>query len=131
MRAIQLLTLALLATAVRADNFSNISISAEVLENFDSNHPERLPVPGCSVDGQGTTSASASFACEFNNVEYSGSGFAETGLGPYGIGAEVGVGASGNDLSSTPPLAAVRIIQVPPAVLGLPHLLQFNETGLS
>jgi hypothetical protein len=105
MRAIQLLTLALLATAVKADNFSNTFFTAGIFEN-PFNFPKRLPVLGCSVDAQGTTSAGGSFGCDFTNVRYRGGGGAETGIGPFGIGVSVGLNADGSNFPSQPFLAA-------------------------
>jgi hypothetical protein len=105
MRSVHLIAmLALLATAAKADTFSYVSVTADVLEGFHFNPPTRL---GCGGDAQGTTSASISFACDFMATDhlgsqeiqvheyYSGSAEAETGVGPYGIGESLSLSVYG------------------------------------
>jgi hypothetical protein len=103
----------LLATAAMADTFSYVSVTADVI-----NAPAGL---GCGGDAQGTTSVSISFACDFMATEYWGSqeiqvheyysGYAEakTGVGPYGIGAILDVGANGKNDSYEPFRAAFAL----------------------
>jgi len=104
MRSIHLIAMfALLATAVRADTFSYVSVTADVLEGYHFNPPTRL---GCGGDAQGTTSVSISFACDYMATYYSGYAEAETGVGPYGIGASMVLRANGNNDPYEPPRAA-------------------------
>src|SRR5579862_2909046 len=110
MRSIQWIALALLATSASADTISNVSVSAFV-EQDPLGQGSR--VPGCGGDATGTTSASITFACDFIATEtqvhelYSGFSEAETGVGPYGIGASVDLQAGGNNSESEPTRVAV------------------------
>ena len=105
MRSIHLIAmLPLLAAAARADTFSYVSVTADVLEGLQFDPPTRL---GCGGDAQGTTSASISFACDFIATDhlgsqeiqvheyYRGSAEAETGVGPYGIGESMSLSVYG------------------------------------
>jgi hypothetical protein len=97
MRTLQLITLALLTTAARADNVSVVTAEATVLSG-SSGLPQ--PVPGCGGVVSGTSLASVAFACTIPGVGgFAGRAVAETGLGPYGIGVNLNVLASGSTVS--------------------------------
>src|SRR5260370_38331223 len=77
MRTLQLLTLALLATAARADDFATVSAHIN----------DRIQYPNCSATDTGVSFASASFACTISGGSISGEVTARPGRGPSGIGA--------------------------------------------
>lgn len=113
MRTLYLLTLALLATVASADTFSSVSVSAYVTEDLLNNPGQR--VPGCGGDAQSSSPGFFSFACDIIETDvtgsqvhesYSGSAEAETGVGPYGIGASVTLRARGNNYPNQPLRAA-------------------------
>src|ERR1043166_2562372 len=98
MRLLQLWTLGLLAaTAVWADSIPNNVVNVLSIAGPDTS--ALMQAPGCGGRATGTISASVSFVCSFNLETFSGHASAETGLGPYGIGASFSVDAQGHGTS--------------------------------
>jgi hypothetical protein len=82
---------------------NNITLSSALYEGAAS---FTYGFPGCGASAAGITSASADFSCSIDvapliggpalTAQFSGSASAETGLGPYGIGANMFESGNGN-----------------------------------